>query len=80
MQAAILAGGKSKRFGLNKLFYRIDGKPLILYTIERLLKVERIDDIFLITSKENAEWLRHLGFEILVDEFPAGLIYCPKPQ
>ncbi len=76
MRAAILAGGKSKRFGfgLNKLFYMIDGKPLIMHTIERLLQAKRIDKIFIVASEKNAGRLRDFGFTVLVDEFPAGPI------
>lgn len=74
MRVAVLAGGRSKRFGLNKLLYRIDGKPLIMHTVERLLWAGRIDDVFLVASEENAEKLRHLGFSIITDELSVGPI------
>jgi len=74
MRAAVLAGGKSKRFGANKLLYRIGGKPLIMYAIERLLQAEMIESVFLVTSEENAGKFRHLGFEVIMDELSVGPI------
>jgi len=40
--AAVLAGGKSRRFGEDKLLFEINGKPLILHTIDRLEKCNLI--------------------------------------
>lgn len=35
----ILAGGKSERFGLNKAFFRIKGKPMIWHVFERIAEL-----------------------------------------
>ena len=38
----LLAAGCSRRFGSNKLLYEIEGKPMYLRALERLLEVQRI--------------------------------------
>ena len=78
MIAAVLAGGRGRRFGGDKLLFKISGKPLILYTIERLESADRINEVVLVASKENVEKLRVLGYEVMVDELlvgPIGGIY-----
>jgi molybdopterin-guanine dinucleotide biosynthesis protein A len=78
MIGAVLAGGRGRRFGGDKLLFRINGKPLLLYTIERLEKAERIDEIVLVASRENTEKLRSFGYEVVVDDLmvgPMGGIY-----
>ncbi|NJE03516.1 molybdenum cofactor guanylyltransferase MobA [Thermococcus sp. MV11] len=72
MLGAVLAGGRGKRFGGDKLLYRIGGKPLILHAVERLETARRIDEVVLIASKNNAEKLRGLGYDVLVDELMIG--------
>ena len=78
MIGAVLAGGKGKRFGGDKLLHRINGRPLILYTVERLETARGIDNIVLVASKDNAEKLRPLGYEVVIDELligPMGGVY-----
>ncbi|WP_457742731.1 molybdenum cofactor guanylyltransferase MobA [Thermococcus sp.] len=78
MIGAILAGGRGRRFGGDKLLYRINGKPLILYTVERLEKARKIDEIVLIASRNNVEKLKALGYEVVIDELligPMGGVY-----
>ncbi|NJE77501.1 NTP transferase domain-containing protein, partial [Thermococcus sp. ES12] len=74
MIGAVLAGGRSKRFGGNKLLYRIDGKPLILHTIERLESADEIDEVVIVASPKNAEKLKTFGYQVLVDELLVGPI------
>ena len=38
----LLAAGCSRRFGSNKLLYEIEGKPMYLRALDRLLEVQRI--------------------------------------
>ncbi|AJC71344.1 molybdopterin-guanine dinucleotide biosynthesis protein MobA [Thermococcus guaymasensis DSM 11113] len=78
MIGAVLAGGRGRRFGDDKLLYKINGKPLVLYTIENLEMAKTIDEIVLIASKDNAERLRKLGYRVVVDELligPMGGVY-----
>ncbi|WP_209476659.1 molybdenum cofactor guanylyltransferase MobA [Thermococcus stetteri] len=78
MIGAVLAGGRAKRFGGDKLLYKINGKPLILYTVERLETAKEIDEIVLVASKDNAEKLKTLGYEVVIDGLligPMGGVY-----
>ncbi|CAD5245120.1 molybdenum cofactor guanylyltransferase MobA [Thermococcus camini] len=78
MIGAVLAGGRSRRFGGDKLLVRIDGKPLILHTIERLELARGIDRVVIIPSRENTDRIQALGYDILVDTLmigPIGGIY-----
>ena len=78
MIGAVLAGGRGKRFGGDKLLFKISGKPLVLHTIERLESAEGIDEIVIVASPENAEKLKALGYRVVVDELlvgPIGGIY-----
>jgi len=50
--AIILAAGRSKRTkGVNKLLFRVRGKPLIFYTIRAFEKHRQIDKIILVAKK-----------------------------
>ncbi len=74
MIAAVLVGGQSTRFGRDKLFFKINGKILLLYTLERLKKARRIERIVLIASPHSAKKLKKLGYPVLVDELSIGPI------
>ncbi|WP_297475797.1 molybdenum cofactor guanylyltransferase MobA [Thermococcus sp.] len=78
MIGAVLAGGRGKRFGGDKLLFKISGKPLILHTIERLEEAKGVDEVVLVASPENAGKLEKLGYRVVVDELlvgPIGGIY-----
>ena len=50
--AILLAAGSHRRTGkINKLFYKIKGKPLIFYTISAFEKSREIEKIILVTKK-----------------------------
>lgn len=52
--AIILAAGSSKRMkGINKLFFKIKGKPLVVYTIEAFEKHPQIKKIILVAQKKD---------------------------
>jgi len=73
MMAAILAGGASTRFPVNKLFYRIGNKSLIAHVFERVAKFFGDDNVYFVASKENYAKLKALGFKnILLDDILAG--------
>ena len=48
---AILAGGKSKRMGEDKLFLNLNNKNLIEHTINKVKK--HLKEFIIITNKEN---------------------------
>lgn len=35
-----MAAGNSRRFGSNKLFYELDGKPMYRHLLERLIEIK----------------------------------------
>ncbi|ADI31844.1 molybdenum cofactor guanylyltransferase MobA [Staphylothermus hellenicus] len=75
LKIAVLAGGLSTRFGSNKLFYTINGKPLILYVYERLISIFDEENIFFIASPHNAVLLRKIGLSnVLIDDILKGPI------
>ncbi|NJE75478.1 molybdenum cofactor guanylyltransferase MobA [Thermococcus sp. ES12] len=74
MLGAVLAGGRSRRFGDDKLLFRIDGRPLILHAIERLESASLIREVVIVASADNAGKLGHLGYGVVVDELSAGPI------
>ena len=49
----IVGGGKSNRFGEDKISYLIDGKPLIYYTALPFIKSNFINEIVIVLSKDN---------------------------
>ena len=51
----ILAAGDSTRFDeeVNKLFYKVNGKELVLYPVETFLENNEIDDVLLVSSASN---------------------------
>ena len=51
----ILAAGDSTRFDeeVNKLFYKVNGKELVLYPVETFLDNNEIDEVLLVSSKSN---------------------------
>ena len=54
--AIILAAGDSKRVrGINKIFYRINGKPLIFYTIRAFEKHPQVDELVLVARKSDSK-------------------------
>ena|GEM_PF-655918 len=75
VKPVILAGGRSKRFRGNKLFYPIDGKPLIKYTIEAIEKTFNKKPV-IIASPKNAEKIATIdqGLEIHIDKQLGGPI------
>lgn len=54
--AIILAAGDGERMRrINKIFYRIKGKPLIFYTIEAFEKHSQVDGIILLAKASNSK-------------------------
>lgn len=74
MLGAVLAGGRSKRFGGDKLLFRIGGRPLISYALERIESASLIEEVVIVASADNAGRLRSLGYEVVVDELSIGPI------
>lgn len=59
--ALILAAGKSKRMkGIDKIFFKIKGRPVIFYTIKAFESHSEIQKIILVTRKNNFKKLNSL--------------------
>lgn len=74
MKGVILAGGRAKRFGEDKLLFKVGGKPLIMHTVEKLSGVKYIDGLFIVTSRYRKKSFKELGLEVLVDNLLVGPI------
>ena len=61
----ILAAGDSTRFDaeVNKLFYKVNGKELVLYPVETFLDNNEIDEVLIVSSKSNKSALEKLFTE-----------------
>lgn len=64
--AIIVAAGQGRRFGAGKpkQFIEVHGKPLIIYTIEKFVNCDVIDEIILVLSSEETS-----NFEIQLTKF-----------
>lgn len=58
----ILAAGDSTRFdaNVNKLFYKVNDKELVLYPVETFLANDKIDEVIIVSSKSNKPELEKL--------------------
>ena len=58
----ILAAGESTRFDaeVNKLFYKVNGKELVLYPVETFIESNQIDEVLVVSSKSNKEAFEEL--------------------
>lgn len=63
---AILAGGtgsRMKSIDIPKQFVEMDGKPIILYTIEHMLAVERFDYLYIAVHSDYEDYMKKLAAE-----------------
>ena len=60
--AVIVAAGSGQRTGLgyNKIFYKINGKSLIEYSVEKFLNDEDFNEIIIVVSKEDLKEVRNI--------------------
>lgn len=67
---AILAGGVGERLGLDmpKQFFEINGKPLLIYSIESFLKVDDFDLIFVSSPKDYIEKTKEIIDKFITDK------------
>jgi len=58
----ILAAGESTRFDakVNKLFYKVNGKELVLYPVETFLESNEINEVLIVSSESNKKALEEL--------------------
>lgn len=76
--AVILAGGVSKRFSINKLFYPLKGKPLIRHVIDNIKSCRYVLKTVIVSSPFNEFLFEDLDTDIVIDNMcigPLGGIY-----
>ena len=69
--AVILCAGKGKRMksSINKMYMEIEGKPLVLMTLETMISIPEIDEIVVVISRED---------ESMFNEVVMGRLECNK--
>ncbi|MEK9148655.1 MAG: 2-C-methyl-D-erythritol 4-phosphate cytidylyltransferase [Candidatus Desantisbacteria bacterium] len=63
-EAIVVAAGKSQRCGEDKLYFSIKGKPLIFYTLERIISVCSVS--ILVCAKDKLKWWKDVPFRLKV--------------
>lgn len=66
VSAVILAGGQSRRLGMDKAFAQVGGVPIIERVVRRVCQIS--DDTLIVTSRP--ESYRHLGVRLVEDIWP----------
>lgn len=62
--AVVFAGGVGQRMGVKdvpKQFLEVDGKPVIIYTLEHFQNHEEIDEVYVVCVKE---WIDYLNYQL----------------
>ncbi|MEM1645727.1 MAG: molybdenum cofactor guanylyltransferase [Ignisphaera sp.] len=75
---AILAGGSSTRFTLNKLLYPIKGKPLIQYVVDKIEKCKYVTKTVLVVTPLALQTFSNINLDVVIDFLsigPLGGIY-----
>ena len=60
---AMLAGGVGSRMKsavIPKQFLEVEGKPIIIYTLQNMLKVDRFDYIYIATHKDYLAYMKEM--------------------
>ena len=60
LSAVVVAAGRSQRMGFDKLLTPLGGKPLLLHTIERLLRTQLPAEIILVVRPGSEEEMEKL--------------------
>lgn len=61
--AVLLTGGSGVRFGSEKQFALVLGKPLMSFALEELGKSDLIDEIFIVAKKDTIEKTRQIAMD-----------------
>jgi len=74
LMGVVLAGGASRRMGINKLMYPVRGKPIVLRVVDTLHRVRRLCGVVVVSSARTASIFADLGVEVIVDNLLLGPI------
>ncbi|MEG6566678.1 2-C-methyl-D-erythritol 4-phosphate cytidylyltransferase [Thermoanaerobacterium saccharolyticum] len=60
ISAIVVAAGKGRRMGtkLNKVFLKLNGKPVLYYTLNTFEKLSELDEIVLVVSNDDIDYCR----------------------
>lgn len=79
IHVVLLAAGNSRRFGSNKLLYKLDGKELYLHLIEKLQKIKTGRRLIVSQYGEILSESKKRGFETIENRFPErGISYSVR--
>ena len=59
----LLAGGKGKRFGEKKQFYKVNNEPIFQYSLNTVNKIDFIDEIILVLPEEDIDRIKVFSFK-----------------
>ena len=72
----IAAAGQGKRMGagVNKLFLQLEGKPILIHTLEKFLQKDWVDEIVIVVHPDEAETVKNLllRYKIKVKQIVSG--------
>lgn len=72
----IAAAGQGKRMGagVNKLFIQLEGKPILIHTLEKFLQKDWVDEIVIVVHPDEAKIVKTLllQYEIKVKQIVSG--------
>ncbi|WP_207478580.1 NTP transferase domain-containing protein [Arenibaculum pallidiluteum] len=68
--AVILAAGRSTRMGSNKMLAPVDGRPMVVRSVERVLEA-RLDTVAVVTGHQ------HASVEAALSGLPVRTVHCP---
>ena len=72
--AIIVAAGASSRCALDipKQYQKINGKPIISYSIEQFQSINRIDDVIIVVSKKDKDLYRPIAEQYNISNIVIG--------
>jgi len=70
--AIIVAGGKGKRMGKPKQFLKIEGKPMLEWTVAAFQRAQSIDGIILVVSKEDLAKAKRIRSAKIIEVVESG--------
>ncbi len=60
VSAIIVAAGSSRRMGFDKLFAKLDGKPVLWHSIQAFSETKEVDEILIVTREDQMDLVEHL--------------------
>jgi molybdenum cofactor cytidylyltransferase len=65
VSAIIMASGKAERFGSEKLMYKVNSKPIILYVMESVIKAKFSERLIVLRNNELKEYAENQSFKVI---------------